>query len=214
MAKKIKPPVPVKMRNFTAVNTSEDAGNTFDMPWEVRRRLSRKDAKTGKRVDTEKVIGSVCFSDPDQYKCSGMSLQFEEALTKDEYFELLNGIMSYADTEDRMTFARIEKSKASDNQQLLEALEQMGFEDDPLDEEYLIYEDPITSWGPIYMCFGLAIGMSIGGSQGHQSVGMCLGMAIGGLMLGNAMSSSAKSTRGKLKEARVTGGNPPEEDEE
>lgn len=211
--KKIKPPAPAKTRNFVATNVSGDAENVFDMPWEIRRRLSKKDRKTGKIVDTTKVIGKICFSEPDDYKCSNMTLDFEEALTKDEYFELINGVMSYADTEDRMTFARIEKSNVVCEQELMNALEQIGFGEDPLDSEFLMYEEPVTNWGPIYMCFGLSIGMAIGVANRHQGVGMCIGMAIG-LMIGSGLASSAKATREKLKEARLAGTLPPDEDDE
>lgn len=64
-----------------------------------------------------------------------------------------------------------------------------------------VKEAPKTSWASIYMCFGVAIGTSLGQSTNNMSMGMCLGIAIG-FCIGMSLDEAEKKKREEIYKQR------------
>lgn len=58
-------------------------------------------------------------------------------------------------------------------------------------------EKPKTSWGAVYMLFGMSIGMSLGSISGQTSIGMLLGIG-GGFAIGTSLDNLEKQRREKV----------------
>lgn len=98
----------------------------------------------------------------------------------------------------------IEAETALDNMASKRILEKLEFVADGEGEEgpRFVKERAEVAWMPIYMCFGLSIGMSIGMAMDKMSIGMCLGMGIG-LCLGAAMDASFRRKREEIRKKRA-----------
>lgn len=82
-------------------------------------------------------------------------------------------------------------------------LEKCGFVPDGTDAEEgrFVLESPLTNWSPIYMLFGMSIGMAIGHFQDQMLWGMAIGMSLG-VAVGALLNSSAKKERERLRQQR------------
>lgn len=189
----------IKTRIFCADQIAEE----FGKPWKVKK-------KTGKKEYSEP-IGTLLFSEKDMYGCCEMFISMDEELTASEYVELLEAVVDYKFDNEESEFVRVRRELAESGE-LRAALFQLGFEIDPVDEDFLIKQKPVTNWIAIYMCFGLSIGCALGTANNHISIGMCIGIAIG-VMLGSSLTSSAKKKHEELNRARIAG-EPPVSDEE
>ena len=98
----------------------------------------------------------------------------------------------------------IEAETALDNMASKRILEKLEFVADGEGEEgpRFVKERAEVAWMPIYMCFGLSSGMSIGMAMDKMSIGMCLGMGIG-LCLGAAMDASFRRKREEIRKKRA-----------
>lgn len=75
----------------------------------------------------------------------------------------------------------VEAQTELENTASIGLLEKLEFKLTGPSEEGIGYEleKPKSSWVAVYMCLGLAVGMSIGLSLDNMSLGMCLGLAFG-----------------------------------
>lgn len=201
MAKKIRKPAPIKTRNFIITSVSENATETFGKAWEIR---YSKNKKMPER-DTVSVLGTVTYSDGDLYHCSEAVIEAFAELTADEWKEILETVNPAMAAYETVEFVRFEKNSLP--APLLSAAEALKLVSDITDGDYLLWEQPVTNYGPIYMLFGMSIGMSFGINT-NMSVGMSMGMAIG-LAIGSGLTANAKKAREALKAARTNGIEPP-----
>lgn len=88
----------------------------------------------------------------------------------------------------------VEAETDPDNKASQRILEKCGF----------VLESPMTNQTPIYMLFGIAIGMSIGQMRGQMLWGMALGIGLG-VLAGALLDSSAKKNRETLRQQRTSG---------
>lgn len=202
MAKKIRKPAPVKTKNFIITSLSDNALETFGKAWEIRYRENKK----APEMDTVSVLATLTYSEGDIYHCSELSVESFKELTSAEWKEILETMNTTVAAFETVEFVRL--AKVSLPASLIECAEALKLTDDPKDSEYLLWEQPVTQWGPIYMLLGMSVGMSFGVSMGNNSMGMCIGMAIG-LAIGSGLTSSAKKAREELKTARIEGTEPP-----
>ena len=83
-------------------------------------------------------------------------------------------------------------------------LEKCGFVPDGTTGEEgprFVLERPLTNWSPIYMLFGMSIGMAIGHFQNQVLWGMAIGMSLG-VLVGLLLNNSAKKNRDVLRQQR------------
>lgn len=101
----------------------------------------------------------------------------------------------------------VEAETAPDNVASKRILEKLEFKPDGEGEEGPRYvkEAPDTTWGPIYMCFGVAIGMSFGSMMDNIPIGMSMGVAIG-FCIGTALDASMKKKRESVRRQRKNSG--------
>ena len=100
----------------------------------------------------------------------------------------------------------VEAETAPDNRASQRVLEKCGFvPDGTMGEEgpRFVLESPLTNWTPIYMLFGMAIGMSIGQMHGQMLWGMALGISLGSAA-GLLLTSAAQKSREALRQQRKT----------
>lgn len=97
----------------------------------------------------------------------------------------------------------VEAETAPDNRASQRVLEKCGFVPDGTGAEgpRFVLESPLTNWSPIYMLFGMSIGMSIGQMHDQMLWGMALGISLGTLA-GMALNASAKKTREIIRQQR------------
>lgn len=97
----------------------------------------------------------------------------------------------------------VEAETAPDNRASQRVLEKCGFVPDGTGAEgpRFVLESPLTNWSPIYMLFGMSIGMSIGQMHDQMLWGMALGISLGALA-GMALNASAKKTREIIRQQR------------
>lgn len=97
----------------------------------------------------------------------------------------------------------VEAETAPDNRASQRVLEKCGFVPDGTGAEgpRFVLESPLTNWSPIYMLFGMSIGMSIGQMHDQMLWGMALGISLGTLA-GMAPNASAKKTREIIRQQR------------
>ncbi len=100
----------------------------------------------------------------------------------------------------------VEAETAPDNRASQRVLEKCGFvPDGTMGEEgpRFVLESPLTNWTPIYMLFGMAIGMSIGRMHGQMLWGLALGISLGSAA-GLLLTSAAQKSREALRQQRKT----------
>lgn len=188
----MKKPFSVRSKHFIAVNEASNPEESFRYPWVVSRRAEKNGPE-------EQAIGEVCFSVPDGFQCSSMSVELKEELTSNEYAELLSALQSGMASAGSLTFV---KTGRPEKEALLTALQTLGYGEDDTDPRSLLWEKPIPSWISIYMCLGLSVGMGLGiATSLGQGTGMCLGIALGS-GLGVLMQNNEKKRRETLRASR------------
>lgn len=207
MAKQKKIGNKIKTKNFIISNDAP-RGEMFNTPWEVKRRGTKKALKENENLDTEKVLMSFTFSEPDKYSCTSVKVEFIENLTKAEYDEILKGLNDTISYDDKVVFIKIDKNIYEGNKDFEVALDSQNFGVDVTDENALLWEKPVTEWGPIFMLLGLSIGMSISQAINQSPWGMGVG-AMAGFAIGTALKSSEQNKRKELHKCRNDGTEPP-----
>ena len=98
----------------------------------------------------------------------------------------------------------VEAETDPENRASQRVLEKCGFVPDGtmgLEGPRFVLESPLTNWQPIYMLFGMSIGMSLGSLRGQMVLGMAIGLGLGSLA-GIAISQSEKQKREALRAER------------
>lgn len=116
--------------------------------------------------------------------------------------EALQAMTQWAFGQKNVVF--IEAGTAPDNEASQRVLEKCGFAPDgTMGEEgpRFVLESPLTNWSPIYMLFGMSIGMSIGHFQDQMLWGMAIGMSLG-VLFGVPFNNSEKKKREALRQQR------------
>ena len=101
----------------------------------------------------------------------------------------------------------VEAETDPDNRASQRVLEKCGFVPDGtvgVEGPRFVLESPLTNWTPIYMLFGIAIGLSIGQMHGQMLWGMALGISLGSAA-GLLLTSAAQKSREALRQQRKTG---------
>ena len=101
----------------------------------------------------------------------------------------------------------VEAETDPDNRASQRVLEKCGFVPDGTvgaEGPRFVLESPLTNWTPIYMLFGIAIGMSIGQMHGQMLWGMALGIGLGSAA-GMLLTGAAQKSREALRQQRKTG---------
>lgn len=155
--------------------------------------------------ETGERIGDACFKGPAKNYSVEIGYGIGKEYQGNGYMtEAVKALTDWAFLQENVYF--VEAETAPDNIPSKRVLEKLGFEPDGSGEEgsRFVLEKAETSWGPIYMLFGLSIGLSLGSSSGNMGIGMCLGMAVG-LCIGSALDGSFKKKRKQIREERETG---------
>ncbi len=98
----------------------------------------------------------------------------------------------------------VEAETAPDNKASQRVLEKCGFVPDETtgkEGPRFVSESPLTNWSPIYMLFGMSIGMAIGHFQDQMVFGMAIGMSLG-VLVGSLLNNSANKSREALRQQR------------
>lgn len=116
--------------------------------------------------------------------------------------EALQAMTQWAFSQKDVVF--VEAETAPDNKASQRVLEKCGFVPDGTTGEEgprFVLESPLTNWSPIYMLFGMSIGMAIGHFQDQMLWGMAIGMSLG-VLVGILLNNSAKKGREALRQQR------------
>ena len=147
-------------------------------------------------------IGDLCFKGPvkDHSVEIGYGIQ-PEYEGKGYATEVVQAMIQWAFGQKDVVF--VEAETAPDNKASQRVLEKCGFVPDGTGAEgpRFVLESPLTNWSPIYMLFGMSIGMSIGQMHDQMLWGMALGISLGTLA-GMALNASAKKTRETIRQQR------------
>lgn len=147
-------------------------------------------------------IGDLCFKGPvkDHSVEIGYGIQ-PEYEGKGYATEAIQAMTQWAFGQKDVVF--VEAETAPDNKASQRVLENCGFVPDGTGAEgpRFVLESTLTNWSPIYMLFGMSIGMSIGQMHDQMLWGMALGISLGTLA-GMALNASAKKTRETIRQQR------------
>ena len=98
----------------------------------------------------------------------------------------------------------VEAETDPENKASQRVLEKCGFVPDGTTGDEgprFVLESPLTNWTPVYMLFGMSIGMAIGHFQNQVLWGMSIGMSLG-VLAGVLLNNSAKKNREALRQQR------------
>mgnify|MGYP004577642931 CR=1 FL=1 len=148
-------------------------------------------------------IGDLCFKGPvkDHSVEIGYGIQ-PEYEGKGYATEVVQAMTQWAFGQKDVVF--VEAETAPDNKASQRVLEKCGFVPDGTGAEgpRFVLESPLTNWSPIYMLFGMSIGMSLGHLRGQMVLGMAIGLGLGSLA-GIAISQSEKQKHEALRAERM-----------
>lgn len=148
------------------------------------------------------MIGDMCFKGPAKAHSVEIGYGLKEEYTGRGYAtEAVKAFIDWAFSQEDVYF--VEAETAPDNLASKRILEKLAFKPDGTGEEgpRFVLEKSETLWMPIYMCFGLSIGLSLGSASDNMSIGMCLGMGIG-LCVGTALDAVTKKNHEKMRQER------------
>ena len=140
-------------------------------------------------------IGDLGFKGPvDNYSVEigyGVLKEYEE---NGYTTEAVKAVVDWAYTNKDVYF--VEAEVEEQNEKSKRVLEKLEFTVHGEGKEGWLYvkEAPKTSWASIYMCFGAAIGTSLGQSNNNMSMGMCLGIVFG-FCIGMSLDAAEKKKR-------------------
>ena len=148
-------------------------------------------------------IGDLCFKGPVRNHAVeiGYGVQSEQE-GRGYTTEALQAMTQWAFSQKDVVF--VEAETAPDNKASQRVLEKCGFvSDGTMGEEgpRFVLESPLTNWSPIYMLFGMSIGMAIGHFQNQTLWGMAIGISLG-VLFGALVNLSEKKNREALCQQR------------
>lgn len=151
-------------------------------------------------TDSQEFVGDLCFKGPSKKHSVEIGYGVQPEYEGYGYTtEALQAMTQWAFEQKDVVF--IEAETAPDNRASQRVLEKCGFVPDGTTGEEgprFMLEHPLTNWSPVYMLFGIAIGMSIGQMHGQMLWGMALGISLGTLV-GALLNNSAKKNRDVLR---------------
>lgn len=147
-------------------------------------------------------VGDLCFKGPARNHAVEIGYGIGPAYEGRGYTtEALQAMTRWAFEQKDVIF--VEAETAPDNRASQRVLEKCGFVPDGTGVEgpRFVLERPCTTWSPIYMLFGIAMGMSIGQLYGQLLWGMVIGSGLGALA-GVLLDSCAKKSREAIRQQR------------
>ena len=154
-------------------------------------------------TDSQESVGDLCFKGP--VKNHSVEIGYgvlSEHESNGYASEALQAMTQWAFSQKDVVF--VEAETAPDNRASQRVLEKCGFVPDGTTGEEgprFVLERPLTNWSPIYMLFGMSIGMAIGHFQNQVLWGMAIGMSLG-VLVGLLLNNSAKKNRDALRQQR------------
>lgn len=154
-------------------------------------------------TDRRESVGDLCFKGPVENHAVEIGYGVLSGQESNEYAsEALRAMTQWAFGQKDVLF--VEAETAPDNKASQRVLEKCGFVPDGTTGEEgprFVLESPLTNWSPIYMLFGMSIGMAIGHFQDQMLWGMAIGMSLG-VLVGILLNNSAKKGREALRQQR------------
>ncbi len=152
--------------------------------------------------DSQESVGDLCFKGPVKNHSVEIGYGVLPEHERNGYAsEALQAMMQWAYGQKDVVF--VEAETDPDNKASQRVLEKCGFVPDGTGTEgpRFVLESPLTNWSPIYMLFGMSIGMAIGHFQDQMLWSMAIGMSLG-VLVGALLNSSAKKSREALRQQR------------
>lgn len=152
--------------------------------------------------DSQESVGDLCFKGPVKNHSVKIGYGVLPEHERNGYAsEALQAMIQWAFGQKDVVF--VEAETDPDNKASQRVLEKCGFVPDGTGTEgpRFVLESPLTNWSPIYMLFGMSIGMAIGHFQDQMLWGMAIGMSLG-VLVGALLNSSAKKSREALRQQR------------
>lgn len=154
-------------------------------------------------TDRRESVGDLCFKGPVKNHAVEIGYGIQPEQEGHGYTtEALQAMTQWAFGQKDVLF--VEAETAPDNKASQRVLEKCDFVPDGTTGEEgprFVLESPLTNWSPIYMLFGMSIGMAIGHFQDQMLWGMAIGMSLG-VLVGILLNNSAKKGREALRQQR------------
>lgn len=148
--------------------------------------------------NSQEFVGDLCFKGPVKNHVVEIGYGVQPEQEGHGYTtEALRAMTQWAFSQKDVVF--VEAETAPDNKASQRVLEKCGFVPDGTTGEEgprFVLERPLTNWVPIYMLFGISIGMAIGHFQNQVLWGMAIGMSLG-VLVGALLNNFAKKNQRK-----------------
>lgn len=153
--------------------------------------------------ESSQSIGDLCFKGPVKNHAVEIGYGVQQQYEGNGYTtEALQAMTQWAFGQKDVVF--VEAETAPDNKASQRVLEKCNFVfDGTMGEEgpRFVLESPLVNWSPIYMLFGMSIGMAIGHFENQMLWGMAIGISFG-VLLGELVNLSEKKNRETLRQQR------------
>ena len=153
--------------------------------------------------ESSRSIGDLCFKGPVKNHAVEIGYGIQPQYEGNGYTtEALQAMTQWAFGQKDVVF--VEAETDPDNKASQRVLEKCNFvSDGTMGEEgpRFVLESPLVNWSPIYMLFGMSIGMAIGHFENQMLWGMAIGMSFG-VLLGALIDLSEKKNRETLRQQR------------
>lgn len=151
---------------------------------------------------TQTFLGDLCFKGPAKNHAVEVGYGLLPEYQGHGYAtEALQAMTAWAFRQKDVAFVEAETEPGNAASQRV--LEKCGFvpDGDGREGPRFVLESPQTNWSPIYMLFGMSIGMSIGQIQGQMLFGMAIGMSLG-VLVGLSLNAQDRKNREALRAQR------------
>ncbi len=151
---------------------------------------------------SQEYIGDLCFKGPVRNHSVEIGYGVLPEHERNGYAsEALQAMTQWAFSQKDIVF--VEAETDPDNKASQRVLEKCGFVPDGTGAEgpRFMLENPLTNWSPVYMLFGMSIGMAIGRQQDQMLFGMAIGISLG-VLVGELLNISEKKKRETLRQQR------------
>lgn len=173
---------------------------SFESPWTIKRHMTKRDVKAGKKINTEEVLGTITISKPDLYEVVDVTYEFNKKLYIDEYVEIFKTIFEAASRISNVSHFRVCTTDIPED--IEETLWQLDFKGDPLDRDYLIKPADVVSWTLVLMYGGMLFGLIIGVAIDRLGIGYGYGVLFG-ILIGTLVDRSGRKQQKALWEGRI-----------
>ena len=153
--------------------------------------------------ESARSIGDLCFKGPVKNHAVEIGYGVQPQYEGNGYTtEALQAMTQWAFGQKDVVF--VEAETDPDNKASQRVLEKCNFvSEGTMGEEgpRFVLESPLVNWSPIYMLFGMSIGMAIGHFENQMLWGMAIGISFG-VLLGALVNLSEKKNRETLRQQR------------